>query len=244
MTDPASLPHALKDVDTVVHCVGIILEPKGISFETVVQAGTANLVDACQTAHINQIIYISALGTRKNAVSRYHQTKWAAEETIRQSGIDYTILRPSTVYGNGDHFLNWFLKLPVIPLPGGGKTLFEPTFVKDLAEMVRLCLSSEAAKNQTFDAGGPDRTTYKQMIQTTLRVANKRKMMPTAPMFIMKLLSIIHDPFQKIYLPLALFTKDQYLMLQEDNIGDNSQLMKAFPELKLHGFEEGLRTYL
>ncbi|MEP6755548.1 MAG: complex I NDUFA9 subunit family protein [Chthonomonadales bacterium] len=244
VTDPGSLGPALQGVDVVVHCVGIILEPKGITFESVVQRGTENLVAACKNSGVRQILYISALGVRANAMSRYHKTKWAAEESIRNSRLTYTIFRPSTVYGAGDQFLNFFMKLPAIPLPGGGKVRFQPTFVEDLAEMVRLSLDNPEALNQTFDAGGPTTLSYKEMMQTALGVAGKKKLMAPVPMPMMKLIAAFHDPFQRIYLPLALFTKDQYLMLQEDSVGDTGPLLKALPELKMHGFEDGLRTYL
>jgi uncharacterized protein YbjT (DUF2867 family) len=244
VTAPETLPAALEGVDAVVHCVGIIIEPPGITFESVVRDGTQNLVEACRKSGVKRIVYISALGTRPNAASRYHQTKWAAEELIRKSGIPYTILRPSIVYGPKDQFLNRFLKMPFIALPGGGKAMFQPTYVKDLARIVCEAVGNPALENQTLDTGGPAKMTYCEMMQTALEAAGKRKPMIPLPMAFMKLIAAIHDPFQRIYPPLALLTNDQYIMMQEDNSGDNSALEKALPELKLHTFREGLGEYI
>jgi NADH dehydrogenase len=244
VTSPETLPAALEGVDAVIHCVGIIIEPRGITFESVVRDGTRNLVEACRKSGVKRIVYISALGTRPNASSRYHQTKWAAEELIRKSEIPFTILRPSIVYGPKDQFLNRFLKMPFIVLPGGGKALFQPTYVKDLAHIVCEAVDNPALQNQTLDTGGPEKMTYREVMKTAVEAAGKRKPMISLPMGFMKLIATIHDPFQRIYPPLALLTKDQYLMMQEDNAGDNSALHKALPELKLYTFREGLEEYI
>ena len=241
---PESLRAALVGIDAIVHCVGIILEPTGVTFESVVVDGTRHLLDACNSAHITKFVYISALGTRPNAVSRYHKTKWQAEEMISASGIPYTIFRPSVVYGKGDKFINTFMKMPVLVLPGGGKGLFQPTYVKDLAQMVVSSMQNPNATNATLDAGGPDTLTYEKMMKTSLRIKGVKRIAVPSPMWLMRVLSIIHDPFQRIYLPLALITKDQYLMMQEDNIGDSSHLAKAMPEIHQRPFEVGLREYL
>ncbi len=244
VTTSDSLPPALNGIEAVIHCVGIIVEPRGVTFEKVVAEGTLSLVNAAVEAHVSHFIYISALGTRPGAAARYHQTKWEAEETIRKSGLAYTILRPSIIFGPEDRFINFFLKFPVIVLPGGGRGRFQPIFVDDLARIVLLSLTTPESRNATLDAGGPQQLTYREMMTIALKVSNQRKPMAPAPMAFMKLLAILHDPFQRIYLPLALFTHEQYLMMQEDNVGDNALLLKTFPNLQLTTLEEGLRTYL
>ena len=244
LTIPESLPPALDGVEAIVHCVGIIIEPAGVTFEKVVTKGTRSLVKAGVAHGVSQFTYISALGTRPGAPARYHQTKWAAEEAIRESGIAYTILRPSIVFGPEDKFINFFLKFPVIVLPGGGGGRFQPIFVDDLARIVQLSITTPEARNTILDVGGPQQMTYREMMAVALKVSGIRRPMFPAPMAFMKMLAVLHDPFQRIYLPLALFTHEQYIMMQEDNIGDNGPLLKAFPQLQLTMLEEGLRTYL
>ena len=84
-----SLTGAVSGVDAVIHLVGIISEAGESTFENVHTRGTQNMIAAAQKAGVKRFIHMSALGTRPNAVSRYHKSKWAAEEAVRQSGLDY-----------------------------------------------------------------------------------------------------------------------------------------------------------
>src|SRR5207237_1119041 len=106
----------------VIHLVGIISKVGRNTFENVHTQGTQNIVTSAREAGIKRFVHMSALGSRANAVSRYHQSKWAAEEAVRRSGLDYTIFRPSIIYGPKDHFVNLFDKMarfsPVLPVMG------------------------------------------------------------------------------------------------------------------------------
>ena len=97
--DPASLRTAMQGVDAAIHLVGIIGELSRNTFDRVHMEGTRNVVKAAQDAGVSRFIQMSALGSRPDAVSRYHRSKWAAEEIVRQSGLAFTIFRPSIVYG-------------------------------------------------------------------------------------------------------------------------------------------------
>lgn len=235
---------AMEDIEGIVHCVGIIMEPKGVSFESVVRDGTLNLVQNAVKSGVRRIVYISAMGVRADAKSRYHQTKWDAEEIIRRSGMEYVILRPSIIFGPEDKFINQFLSMPVIPLPNSGLQKYEPIYVDDLAEIIRLSLENDNLLNTTVDAGGPAQMSFKEIMQTALKVTGKRKMLVSAPLSLMGVVSKLADPMQKINPALAPITRDQFLMLQEDNIGDNTELLKAYPNLTLTPLEIGLRKYL
>ena len=88
------------------------------------------MVTAAQQAGVRRFVHMSALGTRPNAASRYHQTKWAAEELVRHSGLEFTIFRPSLIYGPQDQFINLFARIirlsPVVPLLGNPRARFQP----------------------------------------------------------------------------------------------------------------------
>src|SRR5258706_6354744 len=135
--DAETLRAAIEGCDAVIHLVGIIREVGTQTFENVHARGTQNVIAAAQRAGVKRFVYMSALGTRANAVSRYHQTKWAAEEIVRGSGLDWTIFRPSIIYGPGDNFVNLFANLsrfsPVVPLVGGGRSKFQPVSVENVA---------------------------------------------------------------------------------------------------------------
>ncbi|NBR68854.1 MAG: NAD-dependent epimerase/dehydratase family protein [Verrucomicrobia bacterium] len=104
VTRPESLRLAFRGAKAVIHTVGIIREHGSQTFERIHTQGTAHVVAAAQTAGVPRYLHLSALGTRPGAVSRYHQTKWAAEEIVRSSGLAHTLFRPSLIYGKGDAF--------------------------------------------------------------------------------------------------------------------------------------------
>ena len=135
--DAASLDGALNGMDAVIHLVGIISEVGESTFENVHTRGTGNMVAAARQAGVRRFVHMSALGTRPNAVSRYHQTKWAAEELVRHSGLDFTIFRPSLIYGPEDQFVNLFARMirlsPVVPLMGSPRARFQPVPVETVA---------------------------------------------------------------------------------------------------------------
>src|SRR5206468_12073467 len=100
--DASSLEGALTGMAAVIHLVGIISEVGRSTFENVHTRGTQDMVAAAQRSGVKRFLQMSALGTRPKAASRYHQTKWAAEEAVRRSGLDFTIFRPSLIYGPQD----------------------------------------------------------------------------------------------------------------------------------------------
>ena len=126
--EPLRSAGRLAGTDAVIHLVGIISEVGDSTFENVHTRGTRNMVAAAQQAGVRRFVHMSALGTRPNAASRYHQSKWAAEEMVRHSGLEFTIFRPSLIYGPQDQFINLFAKIirlsPVVPLLGSPRARF------------------------------------------------------------------------------------------------------------------------
>src|SRR5579859_5313023 len=143
--DADSLRGGLKDCEAVIHLVGIISEIGRNTFENVHTQGTKNMVAAAREAGVKRFAQMSALGTRPDAVSRYHQSKWVAEEIVRGSGLDWTIFRPSIIYGPKDHFVNLFARLarfsPVLPIIGRGDWKLQPVPVGDVAAAFVKCLT-------------------------------------------------------------------------------------------------------
>src|SRR5207237_9040756 len=125
--------------DTVIHLVGIIREhrSRAITFERIHHLGTLNVLTAASHVGARRYLHISALGTRVGAASRYHQTKWAAEEAVRASGLAWTIFRPSLIYGPQDQFVNLFAKIirrsPIVPVLGSPRARFQPVSIDAVA---------------------------------------------------------------------------------------------------------------
>jgi NADH dehydrogenase len=164
VTAPGSLDGACQGIHTVIHLVGIIAERGRSTYEKVHVEGTAHLLAEARKSGVSRWIQMSAAGTRTHAVSRYHQTKWAAEELVRESGLTWTILRPSLIYGPGDRFTCLFarmLEFPwnilntwSVPCLGGGKTVFQPVAVGEVAEAFARCVSYDATFGRTLDVCG------------------------------------------------------------------------------------------
>src|SRR5262249_8314327 len=165
-----SLDHAMDGCDAVIHLVGIIREHPaiGVTFERVHTQGTINVLEAAAAVGARRYVHMSALGTRSGARSRYHQTKWAAEEAVRASPVPWTIFRPSIIYGRGDGFVSVLARvlqrLPVVPLIGAGRQRLQPVPVAHVAQGFVRALSVDASVKHTYDVGGPEPVTLGDLI--------------------------------------------------------------------------------
>lgn len=244
VTNPSSVLEAITpEIDTVIHLVGILAEPKGQTFRSIHVEGTRSVVEACKAKGVKRYIHISALGTRKNARSEYHKTKWEAEELVRASGLEYTIFRPSVIFGREDNFTNMFARIirlsPVIIIPGSGKNRMQPVHVVDVAEAMALSINRAEAKNKTFEVAGPEVFTFDEIMDKICEVLGKKRVKVCIPMPLMRIGAMLAESV----LPTPPITRDQLLMLQEDNITSDNALVKVFG-MKPKGFVEGMRTYL
>ncbi|MGD0123546.1 MAG: NAD(P)H-binding protein [Candidatus Limnocylindrales bacterium] len=198
VTQPASLATALAGVDALVISLAFRNSPieaprRGQTFERVDAAGTEALAAAAKTAGVGRLVYISGAGAAPDAPKHWFRAKWRAEEAIRGSGIVYTILRPSWVYGPGDRSLNRFLGfsrwLPFVPQIGNGSQLMAPVYVGDMGALVADALVTPAAENATLEVGGPDTLSMDEIIRTALRVVRRRRPILHAPVILMKVMT-------------------------------------------------------
>jgi NADH dehydrogenase len=244
VTDLSSVINAVDDkIEGVMHLVGIISETSGASFRAVHIEGTRNVVEACIQKGVKRYFHISALGTRAGATSAYHRSKWEAEEIIRASGLDYTIFRPSIMFGPEDKFVNVLASVmkisPLVMVPGDGKNLFQPVFVKDIARMMASSLEKQEAKKTVYEVGGPERFTFDELIDTIAGVLGKRVLKIHVPMPIMRPGAAVAE----VLFPRPPVTRDQLIMLEEDNVTDENSLEEVFG-IKPTGLKEGLGTYI
>jgi uncharacterized protein YbjT (DUF2867 family) len=246
--DSESLKTLCTSGDAVIHLVGIISEFENDTFENVHHRGTQNVVEAAGNAGIKRFIHMSALGARELAVSRYHQSKWAGEETVRSSGLDYTIMRPSIIYGRQDAFTNVFARMarfsPFIPVIGPGEGTFQPVFVKSIAQCFANALSEPRSIGKTFDLGGPEILTLNEVLDAILDVIGRRRTKVHLPLPVARVFArMLEKAYPTILRMPAPLNRDQIIMLQEKTIGD---LQPAIELLQLHAppFRDGLRKYL
>lgn len=244
VTDRTSVIEAIDEsIEATIHLVGIIAETRRATFKAVHTEGTRNVVEACRKKGVKRYIHMSALGTRAGARSEYHRTKWEAEEITRGSGLAYTIFRPSIMFGPGDKFVNMLASVmkfsPVLMVPGGGQNLFQPVFVKDVARMMARSLKTEGAKDRVFEVGGPERVTFDGLIEAIASVLGKTVLKVHVPLGLMRVGAIVAETV----LPSPPISRDQLLMLEEDNVTDENPIEEVFG-IKPKGLEETLRTYL
>ena len=244
VTDPASYSTAMKGCDAVINLVGIIREfpAKGITFERLHVEATASMVQAAQHAGVLRYLQMSALGTRLDAVSGYHRSKWRAEELVRGSSLAWTIFRPSLIFGPKDAFVNMLaanLRLaPVMPTMGDGNYRLQPIHGADVARCFADALDKPETAGQIYELCGEDRLTYRHVLDTIADALGRRHpWKPALPLSLMK-------PVIKTLQGISAFpiTMDQLQMLLEENIC-NGCWRETFPFEPIR-FRDGIREYL
>jgi uncharacterized protein YbjT (DUF2867 family) len=203
--------------DTLVNCVGILHEHGTQTFDLAHRTGPARLARQAREAGIGRFVHFSAIGADMRSPSAYARTKAAGEEAIRDAFPTATILRPSVVFGPEDQFFNRFAAIamvsPVLPLIGGGHTRFQPVYVGDVADAVVRCLDGAESEGRTYELGGPEIYSMRELFELLLREIHRRRLLIDLPFGLAALqarfLSLLPNP------PL---TPDQVELLKVDNI--------------------------
>lgn len=248
--DPASLPAAVQGAEAVVSAMQFpnfpVETPRlGYTFEEVDARGNERLVAAAKAAGVRTYIYLSGAGAAPDGKYHWLRAKWHAEEAVRRSGLRYTIIRPSWVYGPEDRALNRFVtfarRLPFVPVIGDGQQRLQPVFIDDVVRVVVDSLEHPAAANQTFEIGGPEVLTMDEVLRTMLAVLGKRRPLVHIPAGLMRLVGRLMDLVPLAGRPLS---ADAVTFVTMDALADNTALLRAFPDLRLTPLREGLATYL
>jgi NADH dehydrogenase len=170
VTDRESVINAAQSTDAIVHLVGIIREDpkKGVTFGKLHVEATANVIAAAQFWKIRRLVHMSALGAEAGSLVGYLDSKGRAERLVRESGLGWTIFRPSIVFGEGDGFLMPMLdlvaKAPVVPVAGDGRYELQPVWVGDVARGIAEAVSREASVGATYEVGGLERFTFDALL--------------------------------------------------------------------------------
>ncbi len=211
-------------VDTVIHLVAIIEESGGLTFDRVIRQGTENVVAAAQAAGVKRFIHMSAMGAQSNPAFPYLNAKWGAEEAVRGSGMDWTIFRPSVIFGPRDGFINVLAdlvrKAPIIPVVGSGQSKFQPVAVGDVADSFRRAVEDPGTVGQVYELGGAETYTYEQMLDAIAAELGTPKRKVHVPVGLMKIVVAMSSPLPKSLRPPV--TSEQLKMLALDNCSDNS----------------------
>jgi len=241
VTDPESLRAALDGCTHVVHLVAII-RGKPADFDRVMTQGTRNLVTAAKDAGVQRFVLMSALGTTQETkdVVPYFGSKWAMEQEVLASGLEYTIFRPAFVFGRGGGVLPTFIKQvrysPAVTVIGSGTQRIQPIWVDDIAEYYARAVDLPAAANRTFELGGPDVVTWDGLYQTIAKVLGKRRPLLHIPASLARTGAAATQ-----WIPGSPLTTDQIAMIEAgDNIVTGSDAVDTF-QLPLVPLEEQIR---
>jgi len=239
--DVAQVAAACEGAGTVVNMVGILFETSTSIFAKVQYEGAANIAHAAKTAGAVRMVHVSAIGAVDQSRSKYAQSKGWGEGAVRARFPEASILRPSVVFGPEDNFFNQFSKfpLPFWPLVGGGNTKFQPVYVDDVAEALAKCALGTAGKGATYELGGPDVMSFKEILGKIKEVTGKGKAMVPIPFAVAE----IQGWFMEL-MPTPMITQDQVIMLQSDNTVADSAL--GFDKLGItpKSVDEVVPTYL
>src|SRR5437660_5594212 len=181
--DPKALKAAVQGVDTIVHAAFITADHKestGNHYEDTNVRGTGNLIRAAKEAGVKRIIEISGLGTRADKPGSYMQGRYLAEQALKDSGLDWTIIQPSVLFGKGSPFIKGLADLirsvPVVPLIGSGKTMFQPIYVEDVVSVIMNVLEDPTrTSRKTYTIGGPEYYSFRQVIDLLLDTMHKTR---------------------------------------------------------------------
>ena len=225
---PDALQQAFHDVQSVVHLVGIIRPSRRASFDGIHRQGTANVAAGAREAGVREFIYVSAMGALPDPSLPYFYSKHQAELEVIDSGLAYTILRPSVLFGKGDEFLTALAGLvrlgPVTPVIGGGRNRMQPVAADDVARCISASVGNSTLKNRTINLGGPHRLSYNDLLDEVSIALGKRCRKLHIPTFLAKPVVAVLERV----LPRAPVTSDQIKMLGIRNVSEGRELEQAF----------------
>jgi len=231
-TQPSTLAAAVRNIDTIVHAAFITADHKqstNNSYEETNVHGTANLTKAAKEADVKRIIEISGLGTKPDKPGSYMQGRYLAEKMLKESGLDWTIIQPSVLFGKEAPFIKGLVDLirtaPVVPLIGGGKVMFQPIYVEDVVTVIIKVLEDPAhTTGKIYTIGGPAYYSFTQVIDELLHAMHKQRIKMYAPTPLVGIGAAVMEAV----LPKPPLTKAAMTLFTFDNTTDLNSIERNF----------------
>jgi uncharacterized protein YbjT (DUF2867 family) len=231
-TQPASLEAAVRGIDTIVHAAFLTADHKQSTaneYEKTNVEGTANLIRAAKAAGVQRIVEISGLGTKPDKPGSYMQGRYLAEKMLVDSGLSWTIIRPSVLFGKDAPFIKGLVDLihtaPVLPLIGGGKTLFQPIYVEDVVTVIIKVLEDPARTNgHIYTIGGPEYYSFSQVFDILLKTMHTSRLKVYAP----TPLVAVGAAVMQAVLPKPPLTTAAMTLFTFDNVTDLNSIERDF----------------
>lgn len=220
--NPQSVARAVDGAEAVVNLAAVFYENGRQRFQAVHVMGARNIAEAARARGIARFVQMSGIGADPASDSKYIRTRGEAEAAVRELIPQAVILRPSLVFGADDRAFNLFAKLavylPVVVLPGGGTTRFAPVYVADVGAATAEAVLDPRASGKTYELGGPNIYTYRELIELTLKEIQRRRPLLPLPWAIASAIGKVGE-WQGLYTPFPpILTADQVELLKRDNV--------------------------
>tara|TARA_R110002124_G_scaffold206179_1_gene372622 strand:- start:74 stop:1039 length:966 start_codon:yes stop_codon:yes gene_type:complete len=219
---PSSVTRAVEGASGVVNLVGVLNESGRQTFSRLQAQGAKTIAEAAAGAGIAAMVQMSAIGADTDSASRYARSKAEGEAYVKAALPSATILRPSIIFGKGDGFFNRFASmaqvLPALPLFGGGKSRFQPVFAGDVATAVLTALTSDAARGQTYELGGPGVYTFEELMRFILDATDRRRVLVPLPFALATPMALLFEMAAILPFVEPVVTRDQLIQLRQDNV--------------------------
>ena len=231
ITKSDSIENYFESSDIIINLVGVLAENSKNKYQQAHVMGPSNIGKLSRKYNIKRLIHVSSIGADIKSNINYQRTKGEGELSLKENFNDVSIIRPSIVFGPDDGFFNVQAKLlkfsPVVPLFGGGKNKFQPIYINDLVSGIIRIFEDDSHKGKTFEFGGPDIMTMKEVYQFILRELKIKRLLIPAPIFTASIMA----KFIQL-LPNPIITSDLVKALEIDNI-----ISGAFEEITSLGIE-------
>jgi NADH dehydrogenase len=227
--DASTLRSSLSGCGAVVHLAAIAIEKKGESYAESNTAATERLISAARAESVQRLIFMSQNGADSRSPYPFLHSKGVAQNSVKTSGLGWTILRPSVIFGPEDQFVNVLGRLirltpKIFPLPGGGTARFQPIAADDVARVIRLSLEKKETVNQVYDLGGAIPLTLRQMTERILTAMGTDRKLVSVPIKLLRPLVAMAQRF----LPNPPVTLSLLDLLALDNTVANNALSEYF----------------
>jgi NADH dehydrogenase len=216
---PDSVQRAAEGSDVVINCVGILAPTGAQTFGAVHDEGARAVAKAARDGGAIRLIHVSAIGADSASKARYAQSKAVGELAVQQEYPGAIVVRPSIVFGPEDQFFNRFAALarlsPLLPLIGGGRTMFQPVYVADLAAAIANAAEGQGAVGKTYEIGGPEKHSFRHLLELTQEYTDRHCAFFPMPFWLAKLQAVLTWPLPNALRPI---TVDQVRLLKNDNV--------------------------
>jgi NADH dehydrogenase len=215
LSDAGLLAERIQGCDAIAHCAGINREVGDQTYQRVHVEGTRNVIQAAKNAGIDRILMLSFLRARPGCGSAYHESKFEAEELLRSSGMDFTILKAGMIYGRGDHMLDHLshtlFTIPLFATVGFHERPIRPIAVNEMVRIIAAALTEKRLSRKTVFVLGPETLLLSDAVRRVARTLNRSVRIVPAPVFVHRILAAIYERTMRI----PLVARAQVQMLAE-----------------------------